>query len=78
MKCPHCGRECMKTAIQMEDLSGWSVGWICGCPPTEENVEVVIHASRDWTAEILIEAGAEGAFGESEDEKEEEDDITRR
>ena len=68
----------MKSAIQMEDLSGWSVGWICGCPPTEENVEVLVHASKDWTAEILIEAGAEGAFMESEEEKEEEDDITRR
>ena len=68
----------MKTAIQMEDLSGWSVGWICGCPPTEENVEVVIHASRDWTAEILLEADAGDAYMECEEEKEEEDDITRR
>ena len=78
MRCPHCGRECVKSAIQMEDLSGWSVGWICGCPSTEENVEVVIHASRDWTAGILLEADAGDAYAEGKDEKEEEDDITRR
>lgn len=74
MKCPHCGEEMVKEAIQAEDLSGWYVGWMCGCPMTEEHVQIVVHASKDWTANILVEAGVTEAFNELEEEKENEYD----
>ena len=74
MKCPHCGEECVKEAIQAEDLSGWYVGWVCACPPTEDHVQIVVHAGKDWTANILVEAGATEAFDELESEKENEYD----
>ena len=64
MRCPHCGVECVKEAIQAEDLSGWYVGWMCECAYDEDHVEIVVHASKDWTASILGDARAEGAYEE--------------
>jgi len=55
MTCPHCREEMIKAAIQCEDLSGWCVGWLCECDENEENVELTIHAGRDWTVDILLE-----------------------
>ena len=53
MICPDCGAKMMKTAIQHDDCSGWMVGWLCECEKDDESIELVIHAAKDWTAEIL-------------------------
>lgn len=53
LECPDCGKNMIKTAIQLEDLSGWIVGWTCECLHDEENVELHIHAGKDWTAAVL-------------------------
>lgn len=53
--CPHCGAEMVKEAIQLSDLSGWTVGWSCECTEDEEHIEVFVHADRDWTAAILYD-----------------------
>ena len=58
MTCPDCGGEMTKAAIQCEDLSGWVVGWLCDCKPCD-NVELTIHAARDWTAGVLLDATIE-------------------
>lgn len=50
----------VKTAIQCEDLSGWMVGWICGCSEDHPEIELVVHAERDWTAEIVTSMLDEG------------------
>lgn len=75
MRCPHCGAECVKEAIQAEDLSGWYVGWMCECPHDDPDVEIVVHASKDWTASLLGDARALGAFEENRGENEEGDDT---
>lgn len=30
--CPDCGTAMVKAHVQMEDGSGWVVGWLCECP----------------------------------------------
>lgn len=53
-KCPDCGIEMIKIAIQTEDMTGWMVGWLCECPHDYEDMSITIYASRDWTAVPLL------------------------
>lgn len=54
MTCPHCGAEMIKEAIQLEDCSGWVVGWICECEPEEEHIQVHIYAGKNWAITQLM------------------------
>lgn len=40
--CPYCGNKCIPYSIEMEDRSGWILGWTCNCDQIkglEENLE---------------------------------------
>ena len=54
MTCPDCGEPMVKAEIQHEDLSGWSVGWLCDCEHGDPDIELHIWSANDWTAETQI------------------------
>ena len=56
MICPDCNEKMVKTKIQCEDMSGWMVGWLCDCESRHPDIELTIHAARDWTAGQIAEA----------------------
>lgn len=39
--CPDCGAAMVKAHVQLEDGSGWIVGWLCECAHEEETRNVL-------------------------------------
>lgn len=60
MICPDCNYEMMKFAIQLDDCSGWIVGWRCKCNRNHEDVELTIYADENRMAETLSDALLKG------------------
>jgi hypothetical protein len=35
-ECPYCGEPCIPVSVELEDNSGWFVGWTCNCKEIKE------------------------------------------
>ena len=55
MRCPDCGDEMVKSAVQVSDMSGWHVGWLCNCEVEEqfETIDLFIHAAGSSVGEVF-------------------------